>query len=183
MVWVMGEKCQICGYNKCIKALELHHINPEEKEYTISGNLLNNSWQKLSKELEKCVLLCSNCHREVHDNIENFELKSSFNQERSNQISQLIYDLTHHKFYFCKNCGKQIYNSGYCSNCIAFKKRKVERPPRDVLKKEIRENSFLSLGKQYGVSDNAIRKWCKSENLPYKKKEINSYSHDEWDKI
>ena len=41
----------------------------------------------------------------------------------------------------------------------------------------------MTIGKQYGVSDNPIRKWCKIENLPYTKKEIKSYSDKEWDLI
>ena len=183
MIWVMGERCQLCGYDKCIKALELHHVNPKEKEYSISGNLLNNSWEKLSKELEKCILLCANCHREIHDNIENYNLTSSFNFERGNQIKQLIYDLTHHKFYFCKECGKQIFKSGLCSDCSHKTKRKVERPNREILKELIRKKSFTSIGKEYEVCDNSIRKWCKSYNLPSTKQEINSYSDEDWNKI
>ena len=54
---------------------------------------------------------------------------------------------------------------------------------RDILKKEIREKSFMSLGKKYGVRDNTIRKWCKRLGLPNRKSEINSYSDEEWEKI
>lgn len=50
-------------------------------------------------------------------------------------------------------------------------------------KQLIRNNSFVAIGKLYGVSDNAIRKWCKWENLPYKVKEIKSYSDEEWEDI
>jgi len=67
-----GGKCQVCGYNRCQKALEFHHLNPAEKDFSISRVM---SWRKymskseedLKKELDKCVLLCSNCHRELHD--------------------------------------------------------------------------------------------------------------------
>lgn len=44
----------------------------------------------------------------------------------------------------------------------------------------IRSKPFTTLAKEFGVSDNAIRKWCKSENLPYKKTEIKNYSDEEW---
>ena len=64
-VYVMGEKCQCCGYNKCIQALEFHHINPEEKEFSF-GNNTNRSWKDTREELKKCILLCANCHRGVH---------------------------------------------------------------------------------------------------------------------
>lgn len=61
----------------------------------------------------------------------------------------------------------------YCSQ-VCFKKsqRKVVRPSKEELSVLIRENSFLALGAQFGVSDNTIRKWCKAYGLPYKKKDL-----------
>lgn len=59
-----GGKCQICGYNRCINALEFHHINPKEKDFTISGG--TKSFNTLKLEVDKCILVCSNCHREIH---------------------------------------------------------------------------------------------------------------------
>lgn len=58
-----GGRCEFCGYNKCIAALEFHHLDPEKKE---SHPNKITSWSKLEKEIEGCILLCSNCHREVH---------------------------------------------------------------------------------------------------------------------
>lgn len=66
----LGGKCTICGYNRCIWALDFHHRNPEEKKFTI-GKYYSRSWEKLKKELDKCDLVCANCHREIHFNIEN----------------------------------------------------------------------------------------------------------------
>jgi len=60
-----GLSCSQCGYSRCAHALELHHINPAEKEYGVS-KMKNYSEAKIVKELSKCVLLCANCHREVH---------------------------------------------------------------------------------------------------------------------
>ncbi len=65
-VQIAGGKCKICGYNKCISALEFHH-NKNNKEGNISTFLKNESRQKLLKEAEKCILLCANCHRELHN--------------------------------------------------------------------------------------------------------------------
>ena len=64
----MGGKCNICGYNKCLTALEFHHLDPTKKDFTPSKNM-NMSWDKIEKELEKCILVCSNCHREIHEGI------------------------------------------------------------------------------------------------------------------
>lgn len=61
-----GGKCEVCGYNKCVEALEFHHKNPDEKEFGISRKGNTRSWEKIKTEIDKCVLLCSNCHREVH---------------------------------------------------------------------------------------------------------------------
>ena len=70
MVQSMGGCCQICGYNKTHKALEFHHIDPNQKEMGFGETRANNvSWAKLITELRKCVLLCSNCHKEVHEGI------------------------------------------------------------------------------------------------------------------
>ena len=70
MVQSMGGCCQICGYSKTNKALEFHHIDPNEKEIGFGETRANNlSWIKLVNELRKCVMLCSNCHKEVHEGI------------------------------------------------------------------------------------------------------------------
>ena len=65
----MGGKCSICNYNKCINALEFHHLNPDKKDFSIGNNGHTRSWEKIEKELEKCILVCSNCHREIHHEI------------------------------------------------------------------------------------------------------------------
>jgi 5-methylcytosine-specific restriction endonuclease McrA len=62
-----GKKCTSCGYDKCISALDFHHINPKEKEFQI-GKHLQYKYVRLLREAEKCILLCANCHRELHYN-------------------------------------------------------------------------------------------------------------------
>lgn len=61
-----GNKCQICGYNKCSEALDFHHRNSNEKEFSLSSRDIKLDWEEIKKELDKCDLLCSNCHREIH---------------------------------------------------------------------------------------------------------------------
>ena len=61
-----GSKCEKCGYNKCSEALEFHHKNPEEKDFNLSDRNLILDWQEIKKELDKCILVCANCHREIH---------------------------------------------------------------------------------------------------------------------
>ena len=62
-----GGQCEDCGYSKCIAALEFHHMDPNEKDFEI--NSITKSWVKIKQELNKCKLLCSNCHREEHDRL------------------------------------------------------------------------------------------------------------------
>lgn len=70
MVQSMGGCCQLCGYNKSFSALEFHHLNPEEKEIGL-GSIRGNpqGWEKIVVELRKCMLVCSNCHKEIHEGI------------------------------------------------------------------------------------------------------------------
>jgi hypothetical protein len=68
-----GRKCIICGYNNCKRALQFHHLDPSTKLFTIGKDLGSKSWEKMKAELDKCILLCSNCHAEVesgmHDDL------------------------------------------------------------------------------------------------------------------
>lgn len=66
-----GGKCIKCGYDKCIKALEFHHLDPSKKDFTIS----NDHFKLLDavNESKKCVLICSNCHKKLHDNLWSIE--------------------------------------------------------------------------------------------------------------
>ncbi len=63
-----GGSCELCGYSKCISALEFHHIDPSGKDFGIAYKGYTRSWAKVKEELDKCIMVCANCHREVHDN-------------------------------------------------------------------------------------------------------------------
>ena len=62
-----GGECELCGYKKCNRSLQFHHLNPIEKDFAISGKSL--SFEKLKQEVDKCILVCSNCHCEIHDGL------------------------------------------------------------------------------------------------------------------
>lgn len=65
----LGGKCIKCGYDRCADAMDFHHRDPTIKEFRIGQYA--GGWKILKRELDKCDLLCANCHREVH-----YELKS-----------------------------------------------------------------------------------------------------------
>lgn len=62
-----GGKCEKCGYDKYYGALEFHHLEPDKKDFNINRSATLN-FEKLKSELDKCILLCANCHRETHGN-------------------------------------------------------------------------------------------------------------------
>ena len=68
-----GGECERCGYDKYISALEFHHKNSNEKDFSVSRNMCND-FEDVKKELDKCELLCSNCHREEHANYDDDKL-------------------------------------------------------------------------------------------------------------
>lgn len=67
IVSAMGGHCQTCGYKKCNAALDLHHTDKSKKDFSF-GQVIGHprAWNKIVVELRKCVLVCSNCHREIH---------------------------------------------------------------------------------------------------------------------
>lgn len=64
-----GGKCSVCGYDRCADALEFHHLDPSQKDFGISSKRYTRSWVKVKEELDKCILVCSNCHREIHSGL------------------------------------------------------------------------------------------------------------------
>lgn len=62
-----GGKCKICGYDKCVAVLTFHHLEPLKKDFAISGK--SRSYEKLKEEVDKCLLVCSNCHIEIHQGL------------------------------------------------------------------------------------------------------------------
>lgn len=118
IVLAMGGKCQICGYDKCSDALELHHIDPSKKELSFSRVRANPiSIQKISEELKKCILLCSNCHREIHAGLVELPEKYSVLNE------DILLDKGN-KICKKEGCGNKIpivFDRDYCSpQCAGY---------------------------------------------------------------
>ena len=64
-----GGRCENCGYDRCAEALEFHHRDSSGKDFSISNKGYTRSWIRVKEELDKCDLLCANCHREIHAQI------------------------------------------------------------------------------------------------------------------
>jgi len=64
-VEIMGGACMFCGYGKHVAVLEFHHVHAETKSFGVSSGGFSRSWLSIYEELQKCVLVCANCHREI----------------------------------------------------------------------------------------------------------------------
>jgi hypothetical protein len=154
MVESMGGQCQCCGYSKCSKALAFHHIDPTQKDIGFGDTRANpKSWLKLVEELRKCILLCHNCHSEVHAEVRQLPKKySKFNEKFAEYRDIVEYDV-------CPVCnGQKPVKQKYCSHkCAQTYRQKVDWDSIDLLKL-MKEKSISELEKMLNVSNAAIYK-------------------------
>lgn len=148
-IGVKQNKCDICGIS------EWNGKPITCQLHHIDGNNMNNS-------IENLQILCPNCHSQTTK----YGNKSI---ERYNKSAKR----------FCKICGKEITKSAsVCSNCMHINKRKVERPSKEQLLKDWGQHKNInSISIKYGVSDNAIRKWFKYYDLPFRKKDLINFGY------
>lgn len=183
LINLFGGKCCICGFNAFQEALEFHHINPETKVFGLTdSNAVTKALEKQLEEARKCVLVCANCHRGIHAGY--IELPENANEIFDEEYAQKLIEEKQRKKYFCERCGSEItHKAKLCVECARLISRKVDRPSREELKKLIREKPFTHIAKDFSVSDNAVKKWCITYNLPSKKKDINAFSDEDWENI
>lgn len=90
LVRIAGGSCRLCGYDKCVSALEFHHVDPSEKEFAITANTNTRSFATMINEVRKCILVCANCHREIHSGLVDSELV----EERRFIDEDVVYEYT-----------------------------------------------------------------------------------------
>lgn len=66
---LLGGQCFFCNYKRCHSALDFHHLDEKNKKFGLSKDGITRSWEKTKAELQKCILVCANCHREIHAGI------------------------------------------------------------------------------------------------------------------
>jgi hypothetical protein len=160
-----GGACSKCGYNKCLSALEFHHIDPTQKDFSPSDTGQTRSWEIVKAELDKCILVCSNCHREIHDQL--------LNKEGSQDIPSMIQEIQASRAKksriksceYCSSSFKWEDEKRFCSSeCYHASHRKVkDRPTKEELKRLSETLSMCEIGRMYKVSDNAVRKWLRKK--------------------
>ena len=160
MLNAFGGGCGICGYDKCNDSLEFHHLDPTEKEFTFAKIRSNiRGWDKIVIELRKCVLLCSNCHKEIHstgcetaipDNIARFDEKYANYKELEEKDDTNI----------CPVCtGEKLIHQITCSNTCAAKRTgmvKWGEVNLSILLKEY--GNYTRVGEVLNISPASVRR-------------------------
>lgn len=157
--------CSICGQEPIWQGkdltLILDHINGSNHD----------------DRLENLRWVCPNCNQQLDTtNGKNLRNKNNKNKNNNNNNNKIL--------NYCIDCGKKISRGAIrCISCEQAR-RHCEKPiTREELKRLIRNTPFTRIGEQFGVSDNTIRKWCDSYNLPRKVSDIKKYTNEEWNKI
>lgn len=158
------------GYNQTIGGQGTGHIvKLSDEDVEIIYDLLQNS-SILQNDIARMFNIGTDTVSEINQG--KTRIKEGYSYPLRNNRS---------KQFFCIECGKQIsHGATRCADCEQKARRIVQRPSRDNLKSLIRSKSFVSIGKMFGVSDNAIRKWCDAEGLPRKTSEIKKISDKDW---
>lgn len=164
MVKSMGGSCQCCSYDKCNQALELHHLDPNKKELSFGSVMANPTrWDSVVIELRKCILVCSNCHKEIHAGVRQIPEKFAIFDESFVDYKPQIE--SHDECPVCHNPKPKVQLT--CSyRCACLRKGCVNWDLIDLaeLKKTL---SNTAIATQLGISESAVRKrWMKLAPAP-----------------
>jgi hypothetical protein len=159
-----GGKCGICGYCKCNETLGFHHLDSTTKEFGLGGAMANpRKWETIVPELRKCVLLCSNCHSEIHAGVTTIPP----NIIRFNEEFAVDYK-PEQEMISCPICGIEIpsYKITCSLKCAAKKAWTVNWDDVDLedlyVNKKITQVSIAAI---LGCSGSAVRKRLKKVGL------------------
>lgn len=152
-----GGKCIYCSYDKCLSSLHFHHLNPKTKSFSISSACY--SINKIKEELDKCILVCSNCHGEIHEGLLEVKSDIDLNSNNINPDNKPYYSHSQNKSISNRcNCGKEISKkSKFCSLCYK-RPNKITWPSYEELKTMTQSNPMSSIAKKLGVSNTAVKK-------------------------
>ena len=159
LVEYLGGKCCKCGYDKSISALEFHHLNPEEKSYSLDMRRISSkNIDELKQEADKCILVCSNCHREIHYP----HLNKDKIEETLNGIKTEILEKKQPKRktkYVCEYCGKPfkaVTRKRFC--CHECRMKSMNYPSYEELKQKYEElQSWTKVCEFYSLGRNVVR--------------------------
>ena len=186
-------KCALCGINEWNGkpiVLNLDHIDGDKH----NNELINLRWicpncdsllpTYCSNKTRK-IFKCKKCNKEIDKNKTGFCL-DCYKEEGYPQEKRIL-NITQKKKKECLICNKLINNkASLCAEC--YKKERLKKSAmisisRNELKELIRTKSFVEIGKEYCITDNAVRKYCKKYDLPFRVYEIKKYTDEEWEKL
>ena len=150
-----GGRCTICNFDKNRNVLRFHHAGEDAKKERVKAGTLIKDISLCRLKAEKCILLCTNCYAETHEHV---RVVSCTNAEAESQIQKYT-----SKQRQCETCGSNIERknkTGLCRKCLNHLLR-AERPSKETLLKQLKTQTFVAVGKKYGVADNTIRKWIR----------------------
>lgn len=174
LVKAFGSKCQRCGEEHSVGVFDFHHLNPNEKSFSLGSGSTTRAKSSYAEEAKKCVMLCANCHRYVeNDGVDVSDLVCAFDEK---VYYDTIDELTSKQKAIVEQRQEQ-------REILKVEKPLMYKPTREQLKMDIRSMPMVQVGSKYLVSDNAVRKWCKSYNLPARVCDIKKYSDEEWENI
>lgn len=154
-----GGKCTICGYDRCIRSLHFHHLDPSTKSFTIGKNTRISARNKIYEESKKCILVCSNCHGEIHDGL--IDLTGVYSSARLEQLSDTQeVGGSNPPTPTCSRCGNATSDKRFalCRDCSDKERFRIDWPEKDTLRSMVDELGYSAVGRQLGCSDNAVRK-------------------------
>ena len=161
MLQAMGNTCQICGYDKCPTALEFHHLDLKEKDFAFGASRANpKKWEAIVTELRKCILLCVNCHREVHAGITN--IPDTFVRFDENYADYRA-TIREKKKRTCPVCLQVKHFTGVtCSmTCVSSRKSIVDWETYNPTTLREQGYSNVAIAEMAGCSETAVRKRIK----------------------
>ncbi len=157
MIESMGGCCQICGYDRCESALHFHHLDPNEKDFGFAQIRASiKAWATIVEELRKCVLLCGNCHAEVHDDLVTVPKDAARFDERYLDYKKMLKDEQKRTCPVCQE-DKLFYGKTCSKQCAGKLRGKIDWDAIDLIAlKETK--TFQEIGDMLGCSDAAVRK-------------------------
>lgn len=155
-----GGSCSVCGYNKCPGALIFHHINPDEKDFGISHNGSVWKFDLIKDELDKCILVCANCHAEIHAEHHELNRQSKFEALEKQKPPPVKPSLNKECFkckrpikVFASHIKKRNFCSRQCSDSVIYNDG---WPENNALLDSIAKSSVKQVAKELNKSLSSV---------------------------
>lgn len=169
LILALGGQCNRCGYKTTIRSLDFHHIDPATKLYNLSDLLKSpKSRTTIIEEAKKCIVLCRNCHGEIHDNIWNIQ---QIKPVKFKECELPWYILKQNRI--CPHClnsfvpkyKRHTFCSLKCKGGYKIAKSGAARPTKEELEKLLWQFPKVTIADMYKVSDRAVKKWADKYNI------------------